>query len=171
VTSSFRCCRRWCFHGDRPHFLAASLPELAIGWSVWTAVPRESRRAEFQRVRELEYVMAQRGLRCVEHRELMFRVVNPSEQRLVGAIIVQSHWMGRASAIPVRGGTEFLGLTRIRTVTQAGARLSDRTVYILESSLPCDSCPGPRHLVTVAGNQSSSETAQRCPATQESENR
>lgn len=85
----------------------ASLPMItfAIGVVSWTAVARITR-AEFLRIREMDYVMASRASGAPGMR-LMFTVILPNS---LPPIIVQSALMV-GSAILFEAGLSFLGLT------------------------------------------------------------
>ncbi|MDU9002397.1 ABC transporter permease [Sedimentitalea todarodis] len=107
----------------------ASLPmiTLAIGLVSWTAVARITR-AEFLRVRELEYVLASRASGA-SNMALMFGVILPNA---LPPIIVQSALMV-GSAILFEAGLSFLGLTD-PNITSWGQIIGSNRQYILESS-------------------------------------
>jgi peptide/nickel transport system permease protein len=121
----------------------ASLPmiTLAIGLVSWTAVARITR-AEFQRVRELEYVMASRASGA-SNMGLMFGVILPNA---LPPIIVQSALMV-GSAILFEAGLSFLGLTD-PNITSWGQIIGSNRQYILESSFTV-TIPGLAIFVTV----------------------
>ncbi len=106
-----------------------SLPmiTLAIGVVSWTAVARITR-AEFLRIRELEYVMASRAS-GVSNLKLMFRVIQPNA---LPQIIVQSALMV-GSAILFEAGLSFLGLTDPNVVSW-GQIIGSNRQYILDAS-------------------------------------
>ncbi len=121
----------------------ASLPmiTLAIGLVSWTAVARITR-AEFLRVRELEYVMASRAS-GTSNMALMFGVILPNA---LPPIIVQSALMV-GSAILFEAGLSFLGLTD-PNITSWGQIIGSNRQYILESSFMV-TIPGLAIFVTV----------------------
>ena len=121
----------------------ASLPmiTLAIGLVSWTAVARITR-AEFLRVRELEYVMASRASGA-SNMALMFGVILPNA---LPPIIVQSALMV-GSAILFEAGLSFLGLTD-PNITSWGQIIGSNRQYILESSFTV-TIPGLAIFVTV----------------------
>lgn len=121
----------------------ASLPmiTLAIGLVSWTAVARITR-AEFLRVRELEYVMASRASGA-SNMTLMFGVILPNA---LPPIIVQSALMV-GSAILFEAGLSFLGLTD-PNITSWGQIIGSNRQYILESSFTV-TIPGLAIFVTV----------------------
>tara|TARA_R110000787_G_scaffold83575_1_gene179748 strand:+ start:2145 stop:3023 length:879 start_codon:yes stop_codon:yes gene_type:complete len=121
----------------------ASLPmiTLAIGLVSWTAVARITR-AEFLRVRELEYVMASRASGA-SNMGLMFGVILPNA---LPPIIVQSALMV-GSAILFEAGLSFLGLTD-PNITSWGQIIGSNRQYILESSFTV-TIPGLAIFVTV----------------------
>jgi peptide/nickel transport system permease protein len=121
----------------------ASLPmiTLAIGLVSWTAVARITR-AEFLRVRELEYVMASRASGA-SNMGLMFGVILPNA---LPPIIVQSALMV-GSAILFEAGLSFLGLTD-PNITSWGQIIGSNRQYILESSFTL-TIPGLAIFVTV----------------------
>ena len=121
----------------------ASLPmiTLAIGVVSWTAVARITR-AEFLRIRELEYVMASRAS-GVRNLKLMFRVILPNA---LPQIIVQSALMV-GSAILFEAGLSFLGLTDPNVVSW-GQIIGSNRQYILDASYTV-TLPGLAIFVTV----------------------
>ncbi|SDE70346.1 ABC transporter permease [Ruegeria marina] len=121
----------------------ASLPmiTLAIGLVSWTAVARITR-AEFLRIRELEYVMASRASGA-SGRKLMFRVILPNA---LPPIIVQSALMV-GSAILFEAGLSFLGLTDPNVISW-GQIIGSNRQYILESSFTV-TIPGLAIFITV----------------------
>ncbi|MFY9212417.1 MAG: ABC transporter permease [Aestuariivita sp.] len=121
----------------------ASLPmiTLAIGLVSWTAVARITR-AEFLRVRELEYVMASRASGA-SNMALMFGVILPNA---LPPIIVQSALMV-GSAILFEAGLSFLGLTD-PNITSWGQIIGSNRQYILESSYTV-TIPGLAIFITV----------------------
>ncbi|MEO0379226.1 MAG: ABC transporter permease [Pseudomonadota bacterium] len=121
----------------------ASLPmiTLAIGLVSWTAVARITR-AEFLRVRELEYVMASRAS-GVSNMRLMFGVILPNA---LPPIIVQSALMV-GSAILFEAGLSFLGLTDPNIVSW-GQVIGSNRQYILEAGYTV-TIPGLAIFVTV----------------------
>lgn len=121
----------------------ASLPmiTLAIGVVSWTAVARITR-AEFLRIRELEYVMASRASGA-SGMKLMFRVILPNA---LPPIIVQSALMV-GSAILFEAGLSFLGLTDPNVISW-GQIIGSNRQYILESSYTV-TIPGLAIFITV----------------------
>lgn len=121
----------------------ASLPMivLAIGVVSWTAVARITR-AEFLRIRELEYVTASRASGA-RNGKLMFRVILPNA---LPPIIVQSALMV-GSAILFEAGLAFLGLTDPNVVSWGQIIGSNRT-YFLDASFTV-TIPGVAIFVTV----------------------
>lgn len=121
----------------------ASLPmiTLAIGLVSWTAVARITR-AEFLRIRELEYVMASRASGA-SGMKLMFRVILPNA---LPPIIVQSALMV-GSAILFEAGLSFLGLTDPNVISW-GQIIGSNRQYILESSFTV-TIPGLAIFITV----------------------
>lgn len=121
----------------------ASLPmiTLAIGVVSWTTVARITR-AEFLRVRELEFVMASRAS-GVSNLGLMFGVILPNA---LPPIVVQSALMV-GSAILFEAGLSFLGLTDPNVVSW-GQIIGANRAYILESSFAV-TVPGLAIFVTV----------------------
>ncbi|MDU8911012.1 ABC transporter permease [Aestuariicoccus sp. MJ-SS9] len=121
----------------------ASLPmiTLAIGLVSWTAVARITR-AEFLRIRELEYVMASRASGA-SGLKLMFRVILPNA---LPPIIVQSALMV-GSAILFEAGLSFLGLTDPNVISW-GQIIGSNRQYILESGFTV-TIPGLAIFITV----------------------
>lgn len=121
----------------------ASLPmiTLAIGIVSWTAVARITR-AEFLRIRELEYVKASRASGA-KNSKLMFRVILPNA---LPPIIVQSALMV-GTAILFEAGLSFLGLTDPNVVSWGQVIGSNRT-YFLDSSFTV-TIPGVAIFITV----------------------
>lgn len=121
----------------------ASLPmiTLAIGLVSWTAVARITR-AEFLRIRELEYVMASRASGA-SNMKLMFKVILPNA---LPPIIVQSALMV-GSAILFEAGLSFLGLTDPNVISW-GQIIGSNRAYILESSFTV-TIPGLAIFITV----------------------
>lgn len=121
----------------------ASLPMItfAIGVVSWTAVARITR-AEFLRIRELEYVMASRAS-GVPNIKLMFGVILPNA---LPPIIVQSALMV-GSAILFEAGLSFLGLTDPNVVSW-GQIIGSNRQYILDASYTV-TIPGFAIFVTV----------------------
>ncbi len=121
----------------------ASLPMItfAIGVVSWTAVARITR-AEFLRIRELEYVMASRAS-GVPNVKLMFAVILPNA---LPPIIVQSALMV-GSAILFEAGLSFLGLTDPNVVSW-GQIIGSNRQYILDASYTV-TIPGFAIFVTV----------------------
>jgi len=121
----------------------ASLPMItfAIGIVSWTAVARITR-AEFLRIRELEYVTASRasGARDLK---LIFSVILPNA---LPPIIVQSALMV-GSAILFEAGLSFLGLTDPNVVSWGQIIGSNRT-YFLDASYTV-TLPGVAIFVTI----------------------
>ena len=107
----------------------ASLPliTLAIGIVSWTAVARITR-AEFLRLKELEFVLASRALGATRFR-LIFQVILPNA---APPIIVQSALMV-GSAILFEAGLSFLGLTDPNVVSW-GQIIGSNRQYILDAS-------------------------------------
>jgi len=114
----------------------ASLPmiTLAIGLVSWPAVARITR-AEFMRIRELEYVMAARAS-GVRNWKLIFKV----------PIIVQAALMV-GSAILFEAGLSFLGLTDPNVVSW-GQIIGSNRQYILDASYTV-TIPGVAIFITV----------------------
>ncbi|WP_415921658.1 ABC transporter permease [Tateyamaria sp. SN6-1] len=121
----------------------ASLPMItfAIGVVSWTAVARITR-AEFLRIRELEYVMASRAS-GVPNAKLMFAVILPNA---LPPIIVQSALMV-GSAILFEAGLSFLGLTDPNVVSW-GQIIGSNRQYILDASYTV-TIPGFAIFITV----------------------
>lgn len=121
----------------------ASLPMItfAIGIVSWTAVARITR-AEFLRIRELEFVMASRAS-GVPNRRLMFAVILPNA---LPPIIVQSALMV-GSAILFEAGLSFLGLTDPNVVSW-GQIIGSNRQYILDASYTV-TLPGLAIFITV----------------------
>ena len=121
----------------------ASLPMItfAIGIVSWTAVARITR-AEFLRIRELEFVMASRASGAGAAK-LMFRVILPNA---MPPIIVQSALMV-GSAILFEAGLSFLGLTDPNVVSW-GQIIGSNRQYILDASYTV-TIPGLAIFVTV----------------------
>jgi len=107
----------------------ASLPMItvAIGVVSWPAVARITR-AEFLRIRELEYVMASRATGA-KNFKLMFKVILPNA---LPPIIVQAALMV-GSAILFEAGLSFLGLTDPNVVSW-GQIIGSNRPYILDAS-------------------------------------
>lgn len=121
----------------------ASLPmiTLAIGVVSWPAVARITR-AEFLRIRELEYVTASRASGS-SNLKLMFRVILPNA---LPPIIVQAALMV-GSAILFEAGLSFLGLTDPNIVSW-GQIIGSNRQYILDASYTV-TIPGLAIFVTV----------------------
>ena len=121
----------------------ASLPmiTLAIGLVSWPAVARITR-AEFMRIRELEYVTAARAS-GVSNLKLIFRVILPNA---LPPIIVQAALMV-GSAILFEAGLSFLGLTDPNVVSW-GQIIGSNRIYILDASYTV-TIPGVAIFVTV----------------------
>ena len=121
----------------------ASLPMItfAIGIVSWTAVARITR-AEFLRIRELEFVTASRAAGAGAGK-LMFRVILPNA---MPPIIVQSALMV-GSAILFEAGLSFLGLTDPNVVSW-GQIIGSNRQYILDASYTV-TIPGLAIFVTV----------------------
>jgi len=121
----------------------ASLPmiTLAIGLVSWPAVARITR-AEFLRIRELEYVMAARAS-GVSNLQLIFRVILPNA---LPPIIVQAALMV-GSAILFEAGLSFLGLTDPNVVSW-GQIIGSNRQYILDASYTV-TIPGIAIFITV----------------------
>jgi peptide/nickel transport system permease protein len=120
-----------------------SLPmsTLAIGLVSWPAVARITR-AEFLRIRELEYVTAARA--CgVSNSKLIFKVILPNA---LPPIIVQAALMV-GSAILFEAGLSFLGLTDPNVVSW-GQIIGSNREYILDASYTV-TVPGLAIFVTV----------------------
>ena len=121
----------------------ASLPMItfAIGIVSWTAVARITR-AEFLRIRELEYVMASRASGA-KNGKMMFSIILPNA---LPPIIVQSALMV-GSAILFEAGLSFLGLTDPNIVSW-GQIIGSNRQYILDASYTV-TIPGLAIFVTV----------------------
>ncbi len=121
----------------------ASLPMItvAIGVVSWTAVARITR-AEFLRIRELEYVTASRASGA-KNGKLMFRIILPNA---LPPIIVQAALMV-GSAILFEAGLSFLGLTDPNVVSW-GQVIGSNRQYILDASYTV-TIPGVAIFVTV----------------------
>jgi peptide/nickel transport system permease protein len=121
----------------------ASLPmiTIAIGAVSWTAVARITR-AEFMRIRNLEYVSAARAIGAKNNR-LMFRVILPNA---LPPIIVQAALMV-GSAILFEAGLSFLNLSDPNIISW-GRIIGDNRVNILDSSFAV-TIPGVAIFVTV----------------------
>ncbi len=107
----------------------ASLPMIviAIGLVSWTAVARITR-AEFLRIRELEFVLASRASGASDFR-LIFSVILPNA---LPPIIVQAALMV-GSAILFEAGLSFLGLSDPNIVSW-GQIIGSNRQYILDAS-------------------------------------
>ena len=114
---------------------------IAIGIVSWTAVARITR-AEFLRIRELEYVTASRAAGA-SNMVLMTRVILPNA---LPPIIVQAALMV-GSAILFEAGLAFLGLSDPNVVSWGQIIGSNRT-YILDASFAV-TIPGLAIFVTV----------------------
>ena len=121
----------------------ASLPmiTLAIGLVSWPAVARITR-AEFMRIRELEYVTAARA-GGVKNGRLIFSVILPNA---LPPIIVQAALMV-GSAILFEAGLSFLGLTD-PNVASWGQIIGSNREYILDASYTV-TVPGVAIFITV----------------------
>lgn len=121
----------------------ASLPmiTLAIGLVSWPAVARITR-AEFMRIRELEYVTAARA-GGVRNGRLIFSVILPNA---LPPIIVQAALMV-GSAILFEAGLSFLGLTD-PNVASWGQIIGSNREYILDASFTV-TVPGVAIFITV----------------------
>lgn len=121
----------------------ASLPMItfAIGVVSWTAVARITR-AEFLRLREMEFVLASQALGA-RSSKLMFKVILPNA---LPPIIVQSALMV-GSAILFEAGLSFLGLTDPNVVSW-GQVIGANRQYILEAGYAV-TIPGLAIFVTV----------------------
>ncbi|MEM7301402.1 MAG: ABC transporter permease [Pseudomonadota bacterium] len=121
----------------------ASLPMItfAIGVVSWTAVARITR-AEFMRIRELEFVMASRAS-GTKNLRLIFGVILPNA---LPPIIVQAALMV-GSAILFEAGLSFLGLTDPNVVSW-GQIIGSNRQYILDASYTV-TIPGVAIFVTV----------------------
>ena len=121
----------------------ASLPMItfAIGIVSWTAVARITR-AEFLRIRELDYVTAARACGA-RNGKLIFRVILPNA---LPPIIVQAALMV-GSAILFEAGLSFLGLTDPNIVSW-GQIIGSNRPYILDAGYTV-TIPGLAIFVTV----------------------
>lgn len=121
----------------------ASLPMItfAIGIVSWTAVARITR-AEFLRIRELEYVTASRSTGA-SNIKLIFSVILPNA---LPPIIVQAALMV-GSAILFEAGLSFLGLSDPNVVSW-GQIIGSNRPYILDASFTV-TIPGVAIFVTV----------------------
>lgn len=118
-----------------------SMITFAIGVVSWTAVARITR-AEFLRIRELEYVTASRASGAGSTK-LMFRVILPNA---MPPIIIQSALMV-GSAILFEAGLSFLGLTDPNVVSW-GQIIGSNRQYILNASFTV-TIPGLAIFITV----------------------
>jgi peptide/nickel transport system permease protein len=114
---------------------------VAIGLVSWTAVARITR-AEFLRIRELEYVTASRSAGAANFK-LMFGIILPNA---LPPIIVQAALMV-GSAILFEAGLAFLGLSDPNVVSW-GQIIGSNRPYILESSYAV-TIPGLTIFITV----------------------
>ncbi len=114
---------------------------LAIGLVSWPAVARITR-AEFMRIRELEYVTAARA-GGVKNGRLIFSVILPNA---LPPIIVQAALMV-GSAILFEAGLSFLGLTD-PNVASWGQIIGSNRQYILDASYTV-TVPGVAIFITV----------------------
>ncbi|MCX7567426.1 ABC transporter permease [Sulfitobacter sp. F26169L] len=114
---------------------------LAIGLVSWPAVARITR-AEFMRIRELEYVTAARA-GGVKNGKLIFSVILPNA---LPPIIVQAALMV-GSAILFEAGLSFLGLTD-PNVASWGQIIGSNREYILDASYAV-TVPGVAIFITV----------------------
>ena len=114
---------------------------IAIGVVSWTAVARITR-AEFLRIRELEYVMASRSAGA-GNLKLMFRVILPNA---LPPIIVQAALMV-GTAILFEAGLSFLGLTDPNVVSW-GQIIGSNRQYILDAQWTV-TIPGVAIFITV----------------------
>ena len=114
---------------------------IAIGVVSWTAVARITR-AEFLRIRELEYVMAARASGAGNFK-LIFRVILPNA---LPPIIVQAALMV-GSAILFEAGLSFLGLSDPNVVSW-GQIIGSNRPYILDAGFTV-TIPGLAIFVTV----------------------
>lgn len=121
----------------------ASLPiiTLAIGVVSWTAVARITR-AEFLRIRELEYVTASRASGA-RNFKLIFQVILPNA---LPPIIVQAALMV-GSAILFEAGLAFLGLSD-PNIASWGQIIGSNRPYILDASFAV-TIPGTAIFITV----------------------
>jgi len=114
---------------------------IAIGAVSWPAVARITR-AEFLRIRELEYVTASRASGA-SNAKLMFKVILPNA---LPPIIVQAALMV-GSAILFEAGLSFLGLTDPNIVSW-GQIIGSNRPYILDASYTV-TFPGVAIFITV----------------------
>ncbi len=114
---------------------------IAIGVVSWTAVARITR-AEFLRIRELEYVMASRASGG-GNTKLIFAVILPNA---LPPIIVQASLMV-GSAILFEAGLSFLGLSDPNVVSW-GQIIGSNRPYILDASFTV-TIPGLAIFITV----------------------
>jgi len=114
---------------------------IAIGVVSWPAVARITR-AEFLRIRELEYVTASRASGS-KNAKLMFKVILPNA---LPPIIVQAALMV-GSAILFEAGLSFLGLTDPNVVSW-GQIIGSNRPYILDASYTV-TFPGIAIFITV----------------------
>lgn len=121
----------------------ASLPMItfAIGIVSWTAVARITR-AEFLRIRELEYVTASRASGA-KNFKLIFSVILPNA---LPPIIVQAALMV-GSAILFEAGLAFLGLSD-PNIASWGQIIGSNRPYILDASFAV-TIPGAAIFITV----------------------
>lgn len=121
----------------------ATLPmiTIAIGVVSWPAVARITR-AEFLRIRELEYVTASRASGA-RNMKLIFKIILPNA---LPPIIVQAALMV-GSAILFEAGLSFLGLTDPNVVSW-GQIIGSNRPYILDASYTV-TFPGLAIFVTV----------------------
>ena len=121
----------------------ASLPMIviAIGLVSWTAVARITR-AEFLRIRELEFVMASRASGASDLR-LIFSIILPNA---LPPIIVQAALMV-GTAILFEAGLSFLGLSDPNIVSW-GQIIGSNRQYILDASYTV-TVPGLAIFITV----------------------
>lgn len=113
----------------------------AIGVVSWTAVARITR-AEFLRIKEMEFVLASRALGAT-NRRLMFGVILPNA---LPPIIVQSALM-IGTAILFEAGLSFLGLTDPNVVSW-GQIIGSNRQYILDAGYTV-TIPGLAIFITV----------------------
>ena len=114
---------------------------IAIGVVSWTAVARITR-AEFLRIRELEYVTASRASGATDLK-LAFGVILPNA---LPPIIVQATLMV-GSAILFEAGLSFLGLSD-PNIPSWGQIIGSNRAYILEASYTV-TIPGAAIFITV----------------------
>lgn len=114
---------------------------IAIGLVSWTAVARITR-AEFLRIRELEYVTASRSAGAT-NLKLIFQVILPNA---LPPIIVQAALMV-GSAILFEAGLAFLGLSDPNVVSW-GQIIGSNRPYILDASYTV-TVPGLAIFITV----------------------